>query len=281
MSHDGFLQAILDDPDDDTHRLVYADWLDEHGEPEQAEFIRVQVELARSREALATRRALGAREEELLERFGDAWARPVRGLAREWVFRRGFIEDVVAETGRFVATAEELFRLAPVRRARLYWGMVTRFRSAPRTSRARTPWALATPYERARFMGRLAECPQLARLRALDLSGGTFGSDGLRALAASEHLTGLTELNLGGNHVGDGGVRALVAATWLPGLEILDLRRNDIGPNGVRALAARLGELEAGGRLRLRRIEFAGNRGGTAAAVAVRASPVLSRIVRY
>ena len=45
MSKEAFLKAILDDPDNDALRLVYADWLDEHGEPERAEFIRVQIEL--------------------------------------------------------------------------------------------------------------------------------------------------------------------------------------------------------------------------------------------
>lgn len=38
--------AILANPACDTARLAYADWLDENGEPERAEFIRVQVELA-------------------------------------------------------------------------------------------------------------------------------------------------------------------------------------------------------------------------------------------
>jgi uncharacterized protein (TIGR02996 family) len=37
-----FLRAIIAEPADDLPRLVYADWLDEHGEPERAEFIRVQ-----------------------------------------------------------------------------------------------------------------------------------------------------------------------------------------------------------------------------------------------
>jgi uncharacterized protein (TIGR02996 family) len=41
------LNAILAAPDDDAPRLIYADWLDEHGEAERAEFIRVQCELAR------------------------------------------------------------------------------------------------------------------------------------------------------------------------------------------------------------------------------------------
>src|SRR5262249_26518532 len=44
---DAFLSDILESPDDDTSRLIYADWLDDHGQPERAEFIRVQIELAR------------------------------------------------------------------------------------------------------------------------------------------------------------------------------------------------------------------------------------------
>lgn len=41
------LAAVCQFPDDDTPRLVLADWLDEHEQHERAEFIRVQVELAR------------------------------------------------------------------------------------------------------------------------------------------------------------------------------------------------------------------------------------------
>ena len=47
---EAFLKAICDSPDDDTPRLVYADWLTEHGEESRAEFIRVQCELARTPE---------------------------------------------------------------------------------------------------------------------------------------------------------------------------------------------------------------------------------------
>lgn len=41
------LDAILAHPDEDMPRLMYADWLQEHGQDERAEFIRVQIELAR------------------------------------------------------------------------------------------------------------------------------------------------------------------------------------------------------------------------------------------
>ena len=42
MTHDdAFLQAIIEDPDHDAPRLLYADWLEERGDP-RGEFIRVQ-----------------------------------------------------------------------------------------------------------------------------------------------------------------------------------------------------------------------------------------------
>lgn len=39
------LAAILAEPGEDTHRLAYADWLQEHGQEARAEFIRVQCGL--------------------------------------------------------------------------------------------------------------------------------------------------------------------------------------------------------------------------------------------
>jgi uncharacterized protein (TIGR02996 family) len=47
---DAFLADILAHPDDDTPRLVYADWLAEHGDPDRAAFIRTQIEAHRSPE---------------------------------------------------------------------------------------------------------------------------------------------------------------------------------------------------------------------------------------
>jgi uncharacterized protein (TIGR02996 family) len=46
MATDGdhLLRMILEQPAEDSHRLVYADWLEENGQPERAEFIRLQIE---------------------------------------------------------------------------------------------------------------------------------------------------------------------------------------------------------------------------------------------
>jgi uncharacterized protein (TIGR02996 family) len=41
-----FLEALRANPADDTTRLVYADWLDEHDRPREAEYLRATAELA-------------------------------------------------------------------------------------------------------------------------------------------------------------------------------------------------------------------------------------------
>ena len=42
-----FIRAAAKNSEDNVLHLVYADWLEENGQPERAEFIRVQVEQAR------------------------------------------------------------------------------------------------------------------------------------------------------------------------------------------------------------------------------------------
>ena len=78
------LHAIIDDPSDDAARLVYSDWLKEHGQEDRGEFIRVQIELA-SLEAKDLARGwsshfkhddLQRRERDLLDKHGGAWIGP-------------------------------------------------------------------------------------------------------------------------------------------------------------------------------------------------------------
>ena len=49
---DSFLQAIREAPEDNNLRLVFADWLQEHGDEHdraRAEFIRLQIQEARAK----------------------------------------------------------------------------------------------------------------------------------------------------------------------------------------------------------------------------------------
>lgn len=41
---DALLAAIIAEPDEDTPRLMFADWLQENGEADRGEFVRLQVE---------------------------------------------------------------------------------------------------------------------------------------------------------------------------------------------------------------------------------------------
>src|SRR5262245_51579788 len=94
-------QAILAHPDDDTPRLVYADWLDEHGDHDRAEFIRVQCRLARMNEWDDGYTADHLRATRLLHEHEMKWSErpegvPPNGLALK-AFVRGFLSDAIVE----------------------------------------------------------------------------------------------------------------------------------------------------------------------------------------
>lgn len=70
---DALLDAIFAEPDEDTPRLVYADWLEEHDQANYAAFIRMQC--AAARHTFWTPEA-----NDLWEQIGRVWTR----LADEW-----------------------------------------------------------------------------------------------------------------------------------------------------------------------------------------------------
>src|SRR5262249_8912533 len=114
-----FLRDIVEHPEDDAPRLVYADWLTDHGneaDRDLAEFIRVQCELERTAPRGATRERLLARESELLEEYGNEW----RKQLPEWMrhrstsFERGFPARVRFWLEHFPAQAEATWQAAPV-----------------------------------------------------------------------------------------------------------------------------------------------------------------------
>jgi uncharacterized protein (TIGR02996 family) len=130
------LAAIRDHPDEDTPRLVYADWLDEHATNDaqraRAEFIRVQCELARiedrSKDSFdrlpeddAFLSGLRNPGDQFLKRYRAEWEAPLRGPTGPcrdspsplW-FRRGFPHYLTLPFARLVEVGERLFRLSPI-----------------------------------------------------------------------------------------------------------------------------------------------------------------------
>src|SRR5262249_48056502 len=114
--------------DDDAPRLVYADWLDEHDDPERAEFIRVQIALEDPKLPAKQRKDLAKREQALLRRHERTWLGALaparldaddvpqwqveRGLVLRHRFARGWLDelqvpDLDVALGRLLAGAPE------------------------------------------------------------------------------------------------------------------------------------------------------------------------------
>src|SRR5262249_49796589 len=79
-----FLAEMAERPEDDGLRLVFADWLDDHGDPAPAEFIRLQCGPDRTAPAAISR------ADELLQAHRAEWEAPLRAIGAEAHFWRGF-----------------------------------------------------------------------------------------------------------------------------------------------------------------------------------------------
>jgi uncharacterized protein (TIGR02996 family) len=209
---DALMQAVLAAPDDDAPRLVFADWLDEHGEPERAEFVRVQCELARTTDP-GRRGRLLPREKELLDQHSRKWAGPLAKLATAVHFRRGFVEGVTVGARNLLDSAEKLFSLAPVRYLK-----VLRLNQTAGAAEA------------------IAQLPQLGGVEELDLGGNRSGGAKVAALLRSPHLGRVRRLDLTESGL-DGVAYRRLAEAAVPSLNDLTLNANTFTGQG-RTLAA-------------------------------------------
>jgi uncharacterized protein (TIGR02996 family) len=127
-----FLRAIRANPDDDTARLAFADWLDENDEPERAEFIRVQIELEPVRYRIDNPRAreLHKREDALLRAHGDDWIGTNHLLTNPADFgpvcRRGLPDYACLSLDTFLTNGEALFAAHPTLREVALYGLANR-----------------------------------------------------------------------------------------------------------------------------------------------------------
>ncbi|MBN9118380.1 MAG: TIGR02996 domain-containing protein [Planctomycetes bacterium] len=227
MSSDerAFLDAIREHPHDDTARLVYADWLAENGRADRGEFIRVDVELARTPPTTEgderRRRVLLERRADLLKRHKSAWLAPFLPFAKEESFERGFVQALEVPANTFLQNAERWFELTPLTRVKIT------------ASRVWNPHTAAF----AGWTEPLFTSPHLARLESLDLENQSVTGSALEALAAHDDLPKLRELLLQWNGLRSEGAAVLANLPQLRNLEALDLRNNSITDTGARALA--------------------------------------------
>jgi uncharacterized protein (TIGR02996 family) len=246
----GFLDDICANIDDDTPRLVYADWLDENGQEARAEFIRVQIERMRLPEWDIAQVRLRHREAELLRRHGMQWLAEmpkVNGVT--WAgFRRGLVG--VAKFASFAAIragATRCWAATPLEAALAPWPRAAeKAETLPPITGLRELTIDAMVLER-NSVARLANAPLLSTLRVLDISNRSLEVAAFRRLVASPYLARVMALRVPNNSLGDAAITALTESSSLPYLEELDFSNYDayggygddssIGMAGLAALA--------------------------------------------
>lgn len=200
------IAAIRDHPDDDTPRLVCADWFEEQGDETsvaRADFIRTQVALARLAPTDPRQSELRARELRLLKRHAAAWCGSHFAFKKAR-FRRGFIEYVHLHLTHLLHHRRQLFALEPVRDASLTgWlrasdDLVRRVAACPELANLDT---LRIHHQGPHKAPRgnlvlLLESPHLTRLRALRVPMLSFTADARRRFERSPVVGRLEELSL-------------------------------------------------------------------------------------
>lgn len=164
-----FLDQVLASPDDNVPRLIYADYLEEVGDP-RGEFIRLQCELDEL-DTLDENYIDGShRCDELLYEHREQWAAELKQDVRKAEFARGFIDQITIRARVFIKEADQLYRTTPVNWLRFNY-----------VKGAGIP---------------LAATEALSNVRSLDLGGLVIPDDDLGALLTSPHLNQMTALRL-------------------------------------------------------------------------------------
>jgi uncharacterized protein (TIGR02996 family) len=237
---DALLKDVIAHPDEDGPCLIYADWLEENGRPERAEFIRVQVELARLPPNDSRRKKLAAREEALWDEHFAEWRQEVPHWARDQLgFQRGFARHARATAKQWAARGPDLHDAAPVTGVWLKKAdkVLAEVLASPCLGRLHS-LSLTASYILEEGARALAATPGLSSLDSLDLTVTRPGDEGVKALAASPHLANLRELTLGANRLGPASAEALAASPHLRRLTRLGIPGNKLGRRGAQALAA-------------------------------------------
>ena len=170
-----FSAAVAASPDDDLPRLVFADWLDDRGESERAEFVRAQVQCAAT--PAWEPFAVYCRHRRPEWTTGDPWRTTlpwVQGWAVEWhpdrAFRRGFGHSLlIRDMTAFLADAPRLFDAAPIDELHLPTATLDQWRA----------------FGRAKW---------LPRVKSVHFYGTTTPIEPVRVLCESPLATGIEEI---------------------------------------------------------------------------------------
>ena len=165
--HNLFLTQVVNDPENDDERLIYADWLEEAGDP-RGDFIRAQCAVAQKSELDLDYYDHFQRQDELLSIHRDTWVNELGQDVKKAQFHRGFIESVTAWASQIVKTDGKLFEQTPI-----HWLRLNRVRNKG---------------------AELARLSSLSKLRGLDISGIVIPHEDMGALLNSPNLQNLERL---------------------------------------------------------------------------------------
>lgn len=246
--HAFFTNAIAVGGDDPAPCLIYADWLEERGECEAAELIRLQVEFEGLDRETPNRDAVEDRVGLLTARQAEVWQsrlNPTASCVEVKRFVRGLPRAARIRADRIdAATLEWLTALAPIDALELVHldeAAAERLATRPTLTRVRDLTVVDSQRDRDSWaLGRLLSSPHLTNLHGLSCSfGRLWPSLGL----SLSNLPRLKRLILsadpagGAGPVGDTGLIRLIEEGHLKQIEHLAIRHEQIGPRGARSLA--------------------------------------------
>lgn len=253
------LDAIVAHPDDDTPRLVYADWLDEHDRGPRAEFIRVQCAHAAIRYGSPEYAAdtSESRAFDLGETYEREWVAELRVPANRnttFQFRRGMVGAVWCNVRYFLNHHAALIRAAPIQSIlfrKFSSGNLNELAKSPGLRTVRGVEFLLTETTPELVMRYLRAVPPTG-LTSLELvTLGVSPNDPVwlrrntqlaRAIASAPMLNALTRLDLRFAGIGEEGARALIASPHIQNLNFLQVEHNGIGEVVERELRDRFGD---------------------------------------
>jgi uncharacterized protein (TIGR02996 family) len=213
-----FIRAIARDPDEDTPRLAFADWLSEHGQQDRAEFIRAQCRLEGLPPAEPQREELLHLANRLLGENEARWSAELGLPANRLGYRRGFPETITTTPTEFARFAERVFAVAPIRSVQL-----RSLEQLPGGPREEGTTHTASPLP-ADWLKPVLARPEVEFITELDFAGTAITDHHLAAVLACPRLRPLTALNLNStSHLLPGAVELLASSPAMDGLKALDL----------------------------------------------------------
>ena len=238
---EAFLRDIIEHPEDSVPRLIFADWLEEHGDEAdqaRAEFIRTQCTLSELPLRDTKRTRLEGRELDLRTEWEVAWLAPLReryaDVLIRWDWRRGFLGFLGTEGVRIAANAG-LFQETPIEQLRVFngSGLIGEI-CKTQALRFITILELSLNTLSQKDVLALAESP-FEGLQCVHANRCKLTHEKIRLLLGSSFLQKLETFSVSNNNIDASCMSTLFTGPYLQHLRILDIRNNPLR-NGVNAL---------------------------------------------